>query len=229
MVLLKRLMRLVIPASGFLLTIVFVHSGTVEMRPPDALSADARLGNRSGNGADGRTSKPSVMSHVIAEGRVVAYPGAEVVVATEAAGRIVRLEVHEKSVLRKGDLIAELSADDLKADYALACARIMEAEAEIRFFDRELNREEILTRRRAGTPQNLDIHRRELEMAAGPSCRGVGRERSDHSAHRQDPHHLTHRWSHHRAARPRRRDSRGCRENRHGNRPASNPNRGRSR
>ena len=45
---------------------------------------------------------PAERPRVIAEGRVVAYPGAEVVVGTEAAGRIIRLDVQEKSVVRQG-------------------------------------------------------------------------------------------------------------------------------
>ncbi len=55
-------------------------------------------------GEDGGADRPepTAVSHVIAEGRVVAYPGAEVVVGTEASGRIVRLEVQEKSFVRKG-------------------------------------------------------------------------------------------------------------------------------
>jgi multidrug efflux pump subunit AcrA (membrane-fusion protein) len=102
---------------------------------------------------------------VIAEGRVVAYPGAEVVVGTEVAGRIVRLNVEEKSVVRNGDLIAELNADDLQAALAEAVARIREAEADIRFFDREVRREESLLSRRAGTQQNLDTNCRGLATA----------------------------------------------------------------
>ncbi len=96
---------------------------------------------------------------------MVAYPGAEVVVGTEAAGRIVRLEVQEKSVLHRGALIAEISADDLKADYDLANARVKEAEHDIRFFDRDLQRDEILVARQAGTIQNLDVNRRGLDAA----------------------------------------------------------------
>jgi RND family efflux transporter MFP subunit len=102
---------------------------------------------------------------VIAEGRVVAYPGAEVVVGTETAGRIVRLEVWEKSVVHTGDLIAELNAEDLKAEHAQTRARVAEAEADIRFFERELRRDESLVTRLAGTMQNLDVNRRGLDAA----------------------------------------------------------------
>ncbi len=160
------LLRWVVPASGLLLTTGFaVRCGTLEPRlpswasagmpPPAEVSADRR---------DGRPD-PAERPRVIAEGRVVAYPGAEVVVGTEAAGRIVRLDVVEKSVVRKGALIAELNADDLRANLAEAEARAAEAEADVRFYDREGRREEALIARRAGTPQNLDVNRRGLDAA----------------------------------------------------------------
>ena len=51
---------------------------------------------------------------VIADGRLVAYPGAEVVIATELAGKIIRLPVQELSVVHRGDLLVELQSDDLR-------------------------------------------------------------------------------------------------------------------
>jgi len=77
-----------------------------------------------------RPSQAVDTPRVMAEGRVVAYPGAEVIVGSEAAGLIVRLSVQEKSVVRKGDLIAELNAADLWASRAEAEARIAEAEVD---------------------------------------------------------------------------------------------------
>ncbi|MGE5686707.1 MAG: efflux RND transporter periplasmic adaptor subunit [Gemmatimonadota bacterium] len=106
-----------------------------------------------------------VPARVLAEGRVVAYPGAEVVVGTEAAGLIVNLTVQEKSVVRKGDPIAELNSADLRASLAESLARIAEAEADVRFYEREVRREEALLAKRAGTPQNLDVNRRGLDTA----------------------------------------------------------------
>ena len=159
-------MRLVLLASGLLLTTAFVvQSGTLGKIPPAWTVTGTQPAARPAECGHGGTAKPSAASHVVAEGRVVAYPGAEVVVGTEAAGRIVHLEIQEKSVVRKGDLIAELNAEDLKADHALASARIMEAEADIRFFDREFRRDTALIARNAGTPQNLDVNRRGLDAA----------------------------------------------------------------
>jgi RND family efflux transporter MFP subunit len=96
---------------------------------------------------------------------VVAYPGAEVIVGSEMAGRIVNLPVCEKSPVRKGDLIAELAADDLRASQAEAEARILEAQADERYYERELKREQELVARRAGTAQNLDTLRHSLDAS----------------------------------------------------------------
>lgn len=150
-----------VPVVGLLLTTgLVVRSGTLESRlPPWA----AKPYQRSNPTADGPVAPQP--SPVMAEGRVVAYPGAEVIVGTEAAGRIVRLDVQEKSVVRQGDLLAELNADDLKASQAEAEARINVADADIRYFGRELQRDESLVARRAGTAQNVDVNRRELDSA----------------------------------------------------------------
>jgi multidrug efflux pump subunit AcrA (membrane-fusion protein) len=102
---------------------------------------------------------------VVAEGRVVAYPGAQVIVGSEAAGRIVALPVEEKSRVRKGDLIAALNAADLEASLAEARARILETEADMGHDIRELKRELELVTRRAGTQQNLDSLKHDLETA----------------------------------------------------------------
>lgn len=170
----RRLMRLAVPALGMLLTTgLVVQSGSLEGR----LAAwTAGAGAASSKGADPvEPAPPSETPRVIAEGRVVAYPGAEVVVGTEATGRIVRFEVVEKSPVRKGDLIAELNADDLRAQLAEALARAAEAEADLRYFDREVHREESLIAKRAGTPQNLDASRRGLaEPRPWPTATGPG-------------------------------------------------------
>ena len=162
----RLLNHLVVPVSGLLLTTVFaVRTGTLEKLPSLWTSGGTQPATRSPEPEPADTSKLSMPSHVIAEGRVVAYPGAEAVLGTEAAGRIVHLNVQEKSVVRQGDLIAELNEEDLKAEEALSLARVMEAEADIRFFDREYRRDSSLIARNAGTSQNLDVNRRGLDGA----------------------------------------------------------------
>ena len=93
------------------------------------------------------------------------YPGAEVVVATELAGTIVRLPVREKSTVRKGDLIAELGSDELRASRDEAVARVEEADAEARFYEREVERRRVLIARRSASDVELDTNLRGLDVS----------------------------------------------------------------
>lgn len=77
---------------------------------------------------------------VVAEGRVVAYPGAEVTVGTDVAGTIETLHVEEKDEVRKGEVIAIIKAHDTRAALSVARARVGEAEADIRLFEAEVAR-----------------------------------------------------------------------------------------
>ena len=114
---------------------------------------------------EGREAESSGPPRVVAEGRIVAYEGAQVVVGAEVSGLIVRLTVKEKSAVRAGDLIAELNSADLRASRAEALARVAEAEADIRFHEREDRRERALLARNATTPQSFDVNLRGLELA----------------------------------------------------------------
>jgi RND family efflux transporter MFP subunit len=75
-----------------------------------------------------------------ADGRVVAYPGAQVVVGTDVGGTIGSLAVLEKTAVKKGDVLAQIDASEQKAALAEARARVAEADADLRFFDVELDR-----------------------------------------------------------------------------------------
>jgi RND family efflux transporter MFP subunit len=128
----------------------------------------------------GPLAESSGPARVAAEGRVVAYPGAEVVVGTEMAGLIVRLTAREKSAVRAGNLIAELNSADLRASRAEADARVAEAEADIRFYDREVHRDQALLARRATAPQCLDANLRGLDLARARRDAAIaGRDRLD--------------------------------------------------
>ncbi len=106
---------------------------------------------------------PAAEGRVSAEGRLVTYPGAEVTVGTDLAGTLVRVLVHEKEQVRRGQLLAEVRADDLRAALAEAQARKVESEADLRLFAIEVERAERLLAERVGTPQQLDRARRDLE------------------------------------------------------------------
>jgi RND family efflux transporter MFP subunit len=79
-----------------------------------------------------------------AEGRMAAYPGADVVVGTDVGGRLRNLAVTEKTKVKKGDLLAEIDADEQRAALAEARRRVTEAEVDMKFFDIEHTRSQNL-------------------------------------------------------------------------------------
>jgi RND family efflux transporter MFP subunit len=102
---------------------------------------------------------------VAADGRVVTYPGGEVIVGAERAGRVVRLLVDEGRVVGKGELLAELESDALRAALREARAQVAEAEAEVRLAELTLRRREDLVRQQVVAAHDLDQARRDIEIA----------------------------------------------------------------
>lgn len=102
---------------------------------------------------------------VAAEGRVVTYPGAEVRVGAERDGRLVRVLVEEGATVRKGQLLAEIESDELRAALAEARARVAEAEAEGRLADANLARRRQLTEEKILAVHDLDQATRDVETA----------------------------------------------------------------
>lgn len=110
-------------------------------------------------------ASPASTHHVAAEGRLVAYPGAEVVVGTDLAGTVVILKVQEKEPVRRGQLLAELRSDDDRASLAEARARVTEEDAEIRLAESELERARSLREQAVGSQEALDKAERDIETA----------------------------------------------------------------
>ncbi len=108
---------------------------------------------------------PSPAAGIAAEGRVVAYPGAEVRVGAERAGRLVRVLVEEGALARKGQLLAEIDSDELRAALAEARARVAEAEAEARLSEATLARRQKLQQERILAAHDLDQALRDVETA----------------------------------------------------------------
>jgi RND family efflux transporter MFP subunit len=104
-------------------------------------------------------------SGIAAEGRVVAYPGAEVRVGAERDGRLVRVLVEEGAFVRKGQLLAEIESDELRAGIAEAGARVAEAEAEARLAEANLARRRELAAERIVAASDLDQATRDVETA----------------------------------------------------------------
>ncbi len=120
-----------------------------------------------GSGAEtSAATKPlPVSSEVAAEGRVVAYPGAEVLVGAERGGRLERLQVEEGQTVAKGALLAEFETDELRASLAEARTRIAEAEAEVRLAEANSARKERLIEQQIVSSHDYDLATRDLEIA----------------------------------------------------------------
>ena len=102
---------------------------------------------------------------VVAEGRVVTYPGAEVTVGADVAGTIDRLSVEEKQHVRAGEVIAVIRADDTRAALSVARARVGEAQADMRLFEAEVARAKHLFQEDVGSKQTWDKAERDLDSA----------------------------------------------------------------
>ncbi len=102
---------------------------------------------------------------ITAEGRVVAYPGAEVTVGTEVLGTIINMPARENAAVRKGDLLVELRADDVKASLREAHFRLIEAEAGLRLLRARSQLDRIFPAPTGRAPQTAD-YRAEEQAAA---------------------------------------------------------------
>jgi RND family efflux transporter MFP subunit len=102
---------------------------------------------------------------VAAEGRVVTYPGAEVRVSAERGGRLVRLDVQEGDPVRKGQVLAEIESDELRAALAEARGRVGEAEAEVRLAELNRDRRRQLLAERIVSAHDADEADRDLDRA----------------------------------------------------------------
>jgi RND family efflux transporter MFP subunit len=111
------------------------------------------------------TTVAPVPGPVAAEGRVVAYPGAEVKVGFERVGRLVRVAVQEGQAVRKGDLLAEFEVDELRASLAEARARVAEALAEERLAVLNVDRQQRLVEQGVVAVHDRDKATRDIDIA----------------------------------------------------------------
>ena len=140
--------RIVFPLIGLVLLIVTVTqvSAMRDNRPAPA--------------------KPSpAIKTITAEGRLAAYPNAEVTVSADTAGTVREIRVQEKERVKKGDVLAVLNADDTRAALAEARARVGEAEADIRLYQLEVSRAKHLYDTEVGSKQSWEKNARDLDAA----------------------------------------------------------------
>jgi HlyD family secretion protein len=141
--------RILYPILGLLILAATVVQVRANRPKPVALSA---------------TTVPA-KPRVVAEGRVVTYPGAEVTVGSDVAGTIERMSVDEKQAVRKGQVIAVVKANDVRAALSVARARVGEAEADIRLFEAEVERAKNLWQQDVGSKQSWEKAERDLDSA----------------------------------------------------------------
>jgi RND family efflux transporter MFP subunit len=102
---------------------------------------------------------------VTAEGRLVTYPGADVVVGTDITGIVREVAVEERDRVAQGEPLVAINADDLHAALDEARARLAEVDAEIRLSEAEVSRARHLVSTGAGSEQYEDRARRDVEAA----------------------------------------------------------------
>lgn len=129
------------------------------------LGATALQASRAGSGAAAQLPPVAVPTDVAAEGRVVTYPGYEVVVGSERSGRLERMLVEEGQLVAQGALIAEFESDELRAALAEAQAGIAEAEAEVRLAEANRARQRRLVDEQIVSAHDYDQATRDLETA----------------------------------------------------------------
>ncbi len=108
---------------------------------------------------------PRARVRIIAEGRVAARPGAEVIVGTELGGTITALSAREKAKVHKGDLLVTFRSDEQQTALAEAEARLAEADAELAYQRREYERRAPGAARDAKLSSEQDAVRRDYEVS----------------------------------------------------------------
>jgi len=120
---------------------------------------------RGGASADAAAAAAAAPRRVAAEGRVVTYPGAEVRVGADRAGRVLDVRMIEGAVVRKGDVLVVLESDELAASLSAAQARLAESEAEIRLAEITRERRQALVAQQIAAPSDLDQAERDLDIS----------------------------------------------------------------
>jgi RND family efflux transporter MFP subunit len=91
-------------------------------------------------GSTARARPERSTGRVVAEGRIIPRPGAEVTVASESGGSVLTVRASERSRVHKGDVLVEFRPDELQFALAEAEAKLAEADAEVSFCQGEYSR-----------------------------------------------------------------------------------------
>jgi RND family efflux transporter MFP subunit len=118
-----------------------------------------------GAGTQVSTDSASAQRSIVAEARLVTYPGEQVSISSETAGRITRLAVQEGQLIHKGDVIAELDSSEYRAELDESTAKLAELDADIKLAEWKLQRTSDLTARGATPMVEVEQQRRDLAAA----------------------------------------------------------------
>lgn len=94
---------------------------------------------------------------VTAEGRVVAYDGSEIVVSAERTGRLTSVRFIENDKVRKGDVLAEIDSEELRASLNEARAAVRQSESDMGLADVDAKRRRELAREGIVAAHDLDV------------------------------------------------------------------------
>lgn len=100
-----------------------------------------------------------------AEGRVVSYPGEDILVSTDLGGTVVQMAVEEGRKVHRGQLLAWVDPRRDEAALREARARLRELEADLGFQQSELRRQSALHAQGIASRQALDLARTQAELA----------------------------------------------------------------
>ncbi len=167
--------RVILPASAVLLAIAL---GWQWFQGAAARSGSATTLTTAVSTGGAPAQSDNLSGSVRSEGRIVAYPGAEVTVGTEVLGTIVAMPVRENSPVRKGALLAELRADEVRASLREAHARLTEAEVGLRLEQARSGLDRILPRlapsHRRRHSRSGTASRRRPPVATPPAPTSIG-------------------------------------------------------
>jgi RND family efflux transporter MFP subunit len=104
-------------------------------------------------------------SRILAEGRLSAYPGSQVVVGTEFAGTLSQVFVQEKDRVQRGQVLAEIRANERRAELAEIRGQMAEARADLTFYTAEADRMQQLFDGRSVPRNALDRAVRDRDAA----------------------------------------------------------------
>ncbi|MCE1228476.1 MAG: efflux RND transporter periplasmic adaptor subunit [Firmicutes bacterium] len=99
-----------------------------------------------------------------AEGRFVAYPGADLVLGTDLGGTIREITAQEGDDIRQGQVLVRLDSRSDDAALREATARIKELDTDIGYQVKEVQRQESLAQQGIVTQQSLDAVRNQLSV-----------------------------------------------------------------